>query len=237
MNTVNGRISMNVRSVKPLYSITPFTLLDYPDKTACILWFAGCNMRCLYCYNTEIVLGKGRLSFEDAFQFLASRRGLLDGVVLSGGECTMHKGLFPFIEKIKGMGFSVKIDTNGSDPVLLRQLTQGQLADYIALDFKALQAGFWEVTRSDLFLKFEESLLHLISSGVAFEVRTTVHSGLIPEKDFVAMVHYLQSVNYRGNYYVQHFMNGVPTLGELEPAYRELGRKDLSVPGVNVVYR
>ena len=71
---------------KPIYNITPFTLLDYPDKSACIIWYVGCNMRCLYCYNPEIVLGKGTTTFSEAISFLKSRQGLLDAVIFSGGR-------------------------------------------------------------------------------------------------------------------------------------------------------
>lgn len=228
---------MNVRSVKPLFNISPFTLLDYPDKVACILWFAGCNMRCQYCYNPEIVLGKGSLTFNEALQFLQSRKRFLDGVVLSGGECTMHRGFVSFIQKIKAMGFAVKIDTNGSNPVILQQLVQAKLVNYIALDFKAMPTRFWEVTQSNLFSKFEETLSYLISSGTAFEVRTTVHSDLIPEKEFIKMVHYLETMRYTGNYYVQHFVNDVPTLVALDNSTKELGARDLSTADIRVVYR
>ena len=92
---------MNVSASTPIYSITPFTLLDYPHQSACILWFAGCNMRCLYCYNPEIVLGKGKLTFQDALDFLHTRKNLLDAVVFSGGECLLHKNCLEFIATVK----------------------------------------------------------------------------------------------------------------------------------------
>mgnify|MGYP003437551236 FL=1 len=116
----------------PIYSITPFTLLDYAHKSACILWFAGCNMRCLYCYNPEIVLGKGSLSFENILSFLQSRKNLLDAVVFSGGECLLHKKIIPLITEVKKMGFLIKIDTNGSSVEVMQQLLNLNLIDYIA---------------------------------------------------------------------------------------------------------
>ena len=85
VNINNASILKNMYADKPIFSITPFTLLDYPDKTACIIWFAGCNMMCVYCYNPEIVKGKGMLSVDDALNFLKSRINLIDAVVLSGG--------------------------------------------------------------------------------------------------------------------------------------------------------
>ena len=85
--------------------------MDYPDKSACIFWYAGCNMRCLYCYNPEIVLGKGTTTFSEAISFLKSRQGLLDAVVFSGGECLIHKNILDQIKTIKELGFLIKIDT------------------------------------------------------------------------------------------------------------------------------
>ena len=140
---------------QPIYNITPFTLLDYPDKSACIFWYAGCNMRCLYCYNPEIVLGKGTTTFSEAISFLKSRQGLLDAVVFSGGECLIHKNILDQIKIIKELGFLIKIDTNGSNPNVLKQLIERNLIDYAALDFKATKSNFQQITKSDLFLQFE----------------------------------------------------------------------------------
>jgi len=226
-----------MKTVTPVYSITPFTLLDYPDKTACILWFAGCNMRCSYCYNPDIVLGKGKLSMAKVMDFLHSRKGILDGVVLSGGECTLHKDLIPIIKEIRALGYFVKIDTNGSRPKVMKQILEKNLVDYIALDFKALPESFQAVTSTDLFAEFEETLMLLIRSATRFELRTTVHADLIKEKDFSAMVCFLESKHYKGNYYVQHFMNQVPTLGNPGYSGRALLNKDFSTAHIQVVFR
>src|SRR5690606_34513305 len=130
----------------------------FPDKTACILWFAGCNMRCPYCYNPEIVLGKGRIDTDTALDFLRSRKGLLQGVVLSGGECTLHAGIFSLLTAVKKEGFDVKIDTNGSRPGVVQALLEQRLVDYIALDFKATESKYHLMTRSGLFPAFAETL-------------------------------------------------------------------------------
>jgi len=204
------------RSVpNPIYNITPFTLLDYPDKTACIIWFAGCNMKCPYCYNPEIVLGKGKMSFSDSLTFIEKRRNLLDGVVLSGGECTMHHGIEQYAAQIKGMKMLVKIDTNGSHPEKLKGLIQGNLVDYVALDFKSLSAGFDRITKSNLFDQFVESLELLIVSGIPFEVRTTVHSDLLSLIDIQQMAGFLTEKKYKGNYYIQNFVGDTPTLDDM----------------------
>lgn len=200
---------------KPIYSITPFTLLDYPDHTACILWFAGCNMRCGYCYNPEIVTGKGKVSFEEVLTFLKKRKNLLDGVVFSGGECTMHQDLPWYASEVKNLGMKVKIDTNGSRPHVLENLISEYLVDYIALDFKALPQDFEKITKSDFFVDFEQSLEILISSKIQFEVRTTIHSDLINERLLSKMYQYLQEKNYLGKYFLQHFVDAKETITPL----------------------
>lgn len=237
MNTSNVPILRKLLSSKAVYSITPFTLLDYPDKTACIIWFAGCNMRCLYCYNPDIVLGKGKIDFDTVLTFLRSRKGLLDGVVLSGGECTMHKNIIPFIKEIKDLGFVVKIDTNGSHPLVLQKLLKEKLIDYVALDFKSLPETFETITKSQLFSEFEESFSLLKSSVVPFEIRTTFHSGLISEAAFVKMINYLETQNFEGNYFVQHFVNNVSTLYKLDDSDREIRHKNFSTSKIKVIFR
>ena len=201
------------------------------------MWFAGCNMRCLYCYNPDIVLGKGKIDFKEVLSFLKTRKGLLDGVVLSGGECTLHKNIIDFIKEIKAMGFAVKIDTNGSNPKILNSLIHDQLIDYVALDFKSLPHTFKHLTQSGLFLEFEKSLSLLIRSDFPFEVRTTFHSSLISENDFVKMIEYLENKNFEGNYYVQHFMNNVPTLSKLDDSNKKIQMKDFSTSKIKVIFR
>ncbi|MCC7028607.1 MAG: anaerobic ribonucleoside-triphosphate reductase activating protein [Saprospiraceae bacterium] len=222
---------------KPIYHITPFTLLDYPDKTACIIWFAGCNMRCKYCYNIDIVKGKGHFRYEDVLPFIESRKNLLDGVVLSGGECTMHADVIPFVEDIKKRNMLVKVDTNGSNPKVLEKLLSANLVDYVALDFKALTKNFYHVTQSDLFTKFEKSLNILLSASIPFEVRTTFHSTLLELDELMSMVHYLGNKKYKGIYYIQHFLNHCETLGDVGNDYRRVRVEDLKSDLVHVVVR
>lgn len=194
-------------------------------------------MRCLYCYNPDIVLGKGSLSFETILEFLQSRKGLLEGVVLSGGECTIHKNIIAFIKKIKAMGFAVKIDTNGSKPEVLKQLIGENLIDYVALDFKANASNFQYVTQSDLFIEFEKSLEIVINSAIKFEIRTTLHSDLIDESIFKNMITYLEKIGFEGNYYLQHFVNNVPTLSELNYSNKDLKNSDFSTSKIQVIFR
>lgn len=236
MNTNNAPILQKENVVKPIHSLTPFTLLDYPHKTACILWFAGCNMRCSYCYNPDIVLGKGTITTEDIFSFLEKRKGLLDGVVFSGGECTLHPTLIPMIRKIKEMGYLIKIDTNGTHPNVLQQLIQEKLLNYVALDFKALPLHFEKITQLDSFAEFEKSLQLLLESKIEFEVRTTVHSELFQNRTLQHMVNYLESQDYQGTYFLQYFKNNVPTLGNLSDGHR-LKNIDFISKNIRVVIR
>jgi pyruvate formate lyase activating enzyme len=237
VNTNNELILQKENASKPIYSLTPFTLLDYPHKSACILWFAGCNMRCLYCYNPEIVLGKGSLSFEKILSFLQSRKNLLDAVVFSGGECLLHKNIIPLISEVKKMGFLVKIDTNGSSPKIIQDLINKQLVDYIALDYKATQAKFQAITQSELYDTFEETIDIVMQSKVAFEVRTTLHSDLLSENDLKEMIQFLERKNYSGNYYIQKFKNNVETLSKLERSRNSIDCKTLSTPSIQIIER
>ena len=200
---------------KPICNITPFTLLDYPNKSACILWYAGCNMRCLYCYNPEIVLGKGAITFSETISFLKKRKGLLDAVVFSGGECLIHKNIVEQIKEVKALGFLVKIDTNGSNSKVVKQLIHDNLIDYVALDFKALKPNYNAITKSNLFDEFENSFELLLASTIPFELRTTYHSELISDVELDEMIHFLEYKKYKGNYYIQYFRNNVETIEKL----------------------
>ena len=118
------------------------TLIDYPGKIACVVFLAGCNFRCPWCYSSELVLPlkivkQPRISEKEFFDFLRQRQGLLEGVVICGGEPTINKELPQFIEKIKNLGYSVKLDTNGSNPEMLKDLVNAKLIDYVAMDIKA----------------------------------------------------------------------------------------------------
>jgi pyruvate formate lyase activating enzyme len=222
---------------KPICNITPFTLLDYPNKSACILWYAGCNMRCLYCYNPEIVLGKGAITFSETISFLKKRKGLLDAVVFSGGECLIHKNIVEQIKEVKALGFLVKIDTNGSNSKVVKQLLNNNLIDYVALDFKATKYSYNAVTKSILFDEFEHSLELLLASTIQFEVRTTYHSELISDAELNQMMHFLELKKYKGNYYIQHFQNNVETLGNLTPSSKINSSKIENSQNIRVVFR
>lgn len=194
-------------------------------------------MRCLYCYNPEIVRGKGRLSFEEILAFLNSRKNLLDAVVFSGGECLLHKKSLSLIEEIKKLGFLVKIDTNGSSPDRMRKLLEKNLVDYVALDFKAPKSKFESITKSDLFVPFEETLDIMLKANIPFEVRTTYHSDLLSKKDLKQMIDFLENKNYSGNYYIQYFRNNVTTLSKLEYSVNKINADELSTQTIKIIIR
>ena len=194
-------------------------------------------MRCLYCYNPEIVKGKGTLSFEEILSFLNSRKNLLDAVVFSGGECLMHKNIISLITEVKEMGFLVKIDTNGSSPDVVEQLLNQKLINYVSLDFKAPKLKFKGITKSDLYEPFEKTLDIILKSKIPFEVRTTYHSDLLTEEDLKEMVRFLEFKNYAGNYYIQYFKNNVETLSKLGHSRNKIDCGKLSTPTVNIILR
>lgn len=208
-------------------------MLDYPDNTACVVWFSGCNMRCPYCHNPELIKGKGKFSSEDVMAFLEKRKGKLDGVVLSGGEVTLYKDIIGFIKDVKKLGFLVKIDTNGTRPNTVRQLLDEELLNYVALDYKSPDHRFKTVTSINEFASFKETLSMLIDQDkVQFEVRTTVHTDILNEDDINDIINDLDTSGYKGTHYVQNYTNhdGAPVLGNLEPQKRLLNRDDLKTP-------
>ncbi|WP_291118032.1 anaerobic ribonucleoside-triphosphate reductase activating protein [Flavobacterium sp. UBA6135] len=207
---------MKPSAKKKIHSITAFTLLDYPDHTACILWFPGCNMKCSYCYNPEIVFGKGNYSIPEILSFLEKRKGLLDAVVFSGGECLLHKEVLDAMHSIKTMGFLVKVDTNGSMPHRLAAALKLKLIDYIALDFKATKLKTKDITKANFYNQFFESLTVIQKHEVTHEVRTTIHSELLKEDDILEMIHLLEINGYEGTYYLQHFRNESITIAPLQ---------------------
>jgi len=194
-------------------------------------------MRCVYCYNPDIVFGKGKISFDETLNFLNKRKGLLDGVVLSGGECTSHKRIQELLIKVKELGFLVKVDTNGSHPEKLKNFIETKLIDYIALDFKAMQNKYFEITKSNLFNDFLKSLKYLSEINFPFEVRTTVHSDLHSNKDIEQMINILEEVNYKGTYYLQYYRNDSETIGNIKNSETNYFNLNELKPNINVQFR
>ncbi len=159
-----------------------FSLIDYPGKVACIIFTQGCNFRCRYCHNPELVIPEQfcpTIPEEVVFEFLKSRRDYLQGVVVSGGEPTIHGDLLDFLDRIKQMGYLIKLDTNGSQPYRLKLLIQLKLVNYIAMDVKAPLDRYEEIINAPFDVEnIKESIKLIIDSGIRHEFRTTVVKSL-----------------------------------------------------------
>ncbi len=216
----------------PIYDVTPFTILDFPGNCAAIIWFSGCNMRCQYCHNPQIVKGKGVRDIGNVLEFLKARQGLLDAVVLSGGEATLYPGLPEFVREVRAMGFAIKLDTNGLRPEIVHDFLGQGFLDYVALDYKAPPDKFRAVTGIDKFKAFEQTLnLLCAQSAVHFELRTTVHTALMDEEDVQGIIDDLEERAYQGTYYVQNYINNDGhTLGFLPEQGRALDIKRFCKP-------
>ncbi len=213
---------------KPLYDITPFTALDYSDHLATIFWFAKCNMRCVYCYNRDIVFGEGKISEEEALAFLDSRVGLLEGVVLSGGEATLYGDLVEFCQKIKQKKFKIKLDTSGINFDMVYTLVENDLIDTIALDYKAPKEKYFEITKDKHFDSFSKTLNFLIQKQFPFEVRTTVHSDLLRVEEINRIIKDLLKRGYNGTYYLQPFVFTENTIGRVKEEKNPFDASQLS---------
>jgi pyruvate formate lyase activating enzyme len=190
-------------------------MLDYPEHLATIFWFAGCSMRCLYCYNRDIVFGDGKISIDEALEFLDRREGLLEGVVLSGGDALLYGDLVGFAKEIKKRGFKIKLDTNGIDFKKVYELVEGGVVDYIALDYKAPKEKYYAITKDKHFHIFSETLEYLIKKDFPFEVRTTIHSDLIRVEEVNRIIKDLVKRGYKGTYYLQPFVYVDDTIGKV----------------------
>ena len=160
------------------------TLLDFPDKMACTLFTFGCNFRCPFCHNASLVLAERAddavMPEEEFFTFLSRRRGILEGVCISGGEPTLQPDLPAFIARIKDMGYAVKLDTNGYRPAVLKSLVEAGLLDYVAMDVKNSLPLYGRTVGIEHFdtKPVEESMDYLMEGRVPFEFRTTLVRGL-----------------------------------------------------------
>jgi len=220
---------------KIIYNITKFTTTDYKDHLSCVVWFISCNMRCQYCYNPDIVNAKeGNYELKDLYSFLNKRVGLLDSVVLSGGEATNHN-LIEICKKITNLGFKIKLDTNGSNPKQLKELLDNFLLDYVAIDFKAPKEKYKTITNLSSYDNFLKSLNILNKSKTKFEVRTTLHNDLLNEEDINEMQTILLQNNYQENFYIQNFLD-VENLSNLKVSTKTFDTSKLDNK-LNIVWR
>lgn len=182
------------------------TLLDFPDRVACTVFTGGCNFRCPFCHNASLVLSPSivtEIPMEEFFSFIKKRKGILDGVCITGGEPLLQHGIIPFIERIKAEGYDVKLDTNGSFPEKLKDIVSRKLVDYIAMDIKNCEAKYpltagIEGDCADIF----RSIDFIMSCGVDYEFRTTVVKELHTLEDIESIAH---RINGARAYFLQNF--------------------------------
>lgn len=205
------------------------TLLDFPEKTAATIFLAGCNLRCPFCHNSRLVVGEGfeKIPEEELFSYLEKRQGILDGVCITGGEPLMREELFEFIEKIRALGYQVKLDTNGTFPDRLSSLLENGLLDYVAMDIKnspekyALTVGVENFDVTPVL----KSIEILKSSGVNHEFRTTLVKELHEEEDVEKMAKLLSPDS---KYFLQKFVDSGEILSDgLSPLSDEISQKYL----------
>ena len=189
------------------------TLLDYPGKMACTVFTYGCNFRCPFCHNALLVTEENSdsISEDEFFSFLKKRHGILDGVCISGGEPTLQKDLPEFISKIKALGYCVKLDTNGSSPLIVKKLIDEKLIDYIAMDIKNSPARYDITCGCQVDIDAVKQSVSIIKqSGIAHEFRTTTVKEYHKAEDFEAIADWIEG----SRYFLQHFENSGNLIGE-----------------------
>jgi pyruvate formate lyase activating enzyme len=190
--------------------IQRFSLIDYPSKTSCIIFTQGCNFRCHFCHNPELIeldASKDRIMQKPFFDFLEERKGKLDAVVITGGEPTLQRDLTGFIRQIKDLGYCVKIDTNGTNPILIKSLIDQKLIDSVAMDVKAPWHRYSAVVGidagDDLLQAIEESVRIIINSEIDYEFRTTTVSELLAVPDILEIASLIRGAE---RYVLQRFV-------------------------------
>lgn len=181
------------------------TFIDFPEKIACIVFTQGCNFKCGYCHNPELFENKEpTLSVSAFFDFLSKRKGKLDGVVITGGEPTLQKDLKEFVKQIKDLGFAVKLDTNGTNPEILKELVHENLLNYVAMDIKAPLEKYKNIVNVDFDTKkIKNSIDFIMSCGIDYEFRTTVLKSQLSLEDFEEIGNLIKGAK---KYYLQEFI-------------------------------
>ena len=190
------------------YGFQKMTMLDFPEKVACLVFTGGCNFRCPFCHNALLVTQNDSVVYdeEEILEYLKKRKGLLDGICISGGEPLLQVGLDDFLKKVKEIGYSVKLDTNGSFPSRLEKLVESGLVDYVAMDIKnckdkyPLTCGTDSVDLSNI----ESSVRFLLQGKVDYEFRTTIVEGLHETQDIVKIGEWIRGAK---KYFLQNFVD------------------------------
>lgn len=178
-----------------------FTLIDYPGRVAAVVFTQGCNFRCRYCHNPELVyphLLQEPMPQEEVMSFLRRRQGTLEGVVVTGGEPTLQPDLLDFLAAVKSLGYFIKLDTNGAKPDVLQAVIEKKLVDYIAMDLKAPLEKYALITGVSCDIATLQRSMQLIKdSGLAYEFRTTYDKEVLTDKDIDALKELTKGQPYR----------------------------------------
>lgn len=190
------------------------TLLDFPGAVACTVFTGGCNLRCPFCHNAELVRTPTAYvnMLPQVMEYLEKRKGLIDGVCVTGGEPLLQPDLHDFLKTVKDMGYRIKLDTNGSLPDKLRRILSTGLVDHVAMDVKSSKAGYPLAIGGETdFSLFEESITLLKESGIPHEFRTTVVKGIHKPEDIEEIAKLLGA---QEQYFLQTFKDSGMLLGE-----------------------
>lgn len=200
---------IGVGEIMEIHGLNKLTLVDYDKKTACTIFTGRCNMRCPFCQNSSLVLdphSQPLISHEEIFDYLDKRRGILDGMCITGGEPTLQSDLAEFCSQVKSRGFLVKLDTNGTNPSVVKDLVANKLVDYVAMDIKNSPDHYARTIGLDKFdmSKVKESVEFLLSDEVDYEFRTTVVSQFHTAEDFHAIAKWIKGAK---RYFLQKFVD------------------------------
>lgn len=202
----------------PIKGLERMSLIDFPPYTSCVVFIAGCNFRCPFCQNVDLVKDSGTLApmpEQEVLAFLDERRKWLDAVVITGGEPTIHENLPDFLARIKDKGYMVKLDTNGSNPGMLRELMDKKLIDSVSMDIKAPLAKYKAAAGTEVDASaIQESAGILLQSSIDYEFRTTVVPDFFSEDDAHAIGKWLKGAK---RYSLQQFRT---EMGTLDPDFR-----------------
>ncbi len=204
------------------------TLLDFPEHTACTVFTAGCNFRCPFCHNAGLVThinSLDRIPEEEVLDFLSKRIGLLDGVCITGGEPLLQPDIGEFMKKVKALGYKIKLDTNGSCPEKLKELINGGLLDYIAMDIKSSKQKYPATAGVHISIEDVEKSIDIIkNSGVDYEFRTTVAKGLHTAEDISDLAAWIAPAK---RYFLQNFVDSGDLIGRGLSAFSDEELKEM----------
>lgn len=222
-----------------IYGMEKLSLVDFDGKITCTIFTGGCNFACPFCHNSSLVLNASlnqELPFSEVLDYLTLRRKMVDAVCITGGEPTLYNDLKDYFKLFKDMGFITKLDTNGTNPAMLKELVEEGLVDYVAMDVKNSYTNYFKTIGKDdpkLLDKVKESINYLLEDHVDYEFRTTIVNELHQEADFLEIAKMLKGAK---RYYLQKFKDSKYCIKQglhevkLEDAkkYLEILRKDLN---------